>query len=324
MERQSSFKDQFRREVLDLKAAIIDAVEKGHAKELEKHLKKWNSSAVQTSLWSLGRQEGLEHYIDQDGDMLAHIAAKKNYADVMLVLRNNDRPINRTNRDGDTPGHIAARNGYADVVEMLMSNSMLKIGFFGSGGIDPIDEDSNGNRMAHLAARNGHVAVLKILDKSDYAGIFDRPNKHSDTPLSLAVQNGHLEAARYLLKRVCFWKTSGPLWDKNNDGDLPVHIAARNGEAEIIKFFLDERLTKLFSDSNSQGDLPVHIAAKEGHLNVIEVLHEAGLSLSIMNSEGDMPIDIARKQGNMALIDYIRSAEDKRLYKNATLRLHPS
>lgn len=58
--------------------------------------------------------------------------------------------------------------------------------------------DANGQTALHAAAKGGHLAVVYVIMQSGAA--LDKLDKSQNTPLSLAVIQGHNDTVKYLAK----------------------------------------------------------------------------------------------------------------------------
>eukprot|EP01018_Ginkgo_biloba_P006283 Gb_27216 [translate_table: standard] len=123
----------------------------------------------------------------------------------------------------DTALHIAAREGHSLFVEEVLS-------------IRPsIAEKVNGdkNTALHEAAKGGHSEVVNILPQhtqSQYAckrnKYITKPNKHGETALLLASEEGHLSVVEQLLKVT---PAKSVIGCKRWDGQTSLHVAASRG-----------------------------------------------------------------------------------------------
>lgn len=178
----------------------------------------------------------------------------------------------------DTSLMVAAREGYADIVKELINAGIKKT--------------IKGNKLSlNLAAENGHLDVVKILIEDLNLKPDPNPVKGeytSESPLQLAVKNGHNEVAAYLLSRdadieySCFGAAT------------PLSLASEAGYIDMVNYLL-----KKGADPNGLGRIheglrypPVyHAAGKNGKVPVFETLLKAGAKLEKKYDDKDYCID---------------------------------
>ncbi len=101
--------------------------------------------------------------------------------------------VNARDEDDTVPIHYVVANGQQDFFELFLNS-----------GADLETVDFQGEMLIHTAARYNQVKMLERLKQargkiSDIVNNRRNPRR-GDTPLSLAVRRGHLEAADWLLR----------------------------------------------------------------------------------------------------------------------------
>lgn len=138
--------------------------------------------------------------------------------------------------------------------------------------------DGDGNSLVHHAAEGGyHESVKDLLSHGSQGnpnegarGNLLGPNAEGNTPLLIAVRNGHFEAALSLLLA-----GADPNVVNQALGDSPLHIVARQGKTDIVK-----ALAVFGADldvKNKAGDTPLALAKKsssEGASECYKLLKE--------------------------------------------------
>ena len=90
----------------------------------------------------------------------------------------------------------------------------------------------DGNTPLHLALRNGHTeAAMAMIDKGADVNAGD---KNGDTPFHLALKEGHTETAMAMIDKGADVNAS------DNDGNTPLHVALRNGQTETAMAMIDK------------------------------------------------------------------------------------
>lgn len=123
---------------------------------------------------------------------------------VLSELVSSGADINGSNGAGFTPLMIACKRGSAEVVKWLADQ-----------GCSLTVEDGEGNSALSLAALEGRTDAVRFLVQEyiTHGYDIDRKNMMGLTPLLLASQNGHVDAARVL---VCEGNASTKIRDLDN------------------------------------------------------------------------------------------------------------
>jgi YVTN family beta-propeller protein len=111
-------------------------------------------------------------------------------------------------------------------------------------GIDESHGDPR-DTLARAIAK-GNIDLLKKILGNRARRINDRRPQGGSTPLSTAALHGHLEIAKYLIRRGA--KVEGT----NNDGNTPLHVAAFMCRTEIVKLLLQKGASPL--TKNKRGE----------------------------------------------------------------------
>jgi ankyrin repeat protein len=116
-------------------------------------------------------------------------------------------------------------------------------------------------------------------------GPFDRPDDYGNSPLSLALTAGRLDAARVLLE------SSAPRERIDSLGQGLWHFAAgyrKRGYLELaLAFPSDPDLAR------GDGMRPLHIAAMTNNLPAVNALLSAGAHANLRMATGELPLSIA-------------------------------
>ncbi|KAI6654314.1 Long-chain-fatty-acid--CoA ligase [Oopsacas minuta] len=151
----------------------------------------------------------------------------------------------------------------------------------------------------HTAAAEGRCDQLNLLLEyeevdiniqtklyNDYEGIIVLNN----TPLHLAIENGHAAATTLLLKNGANSEI------QNAMGCTALHVAAINGvSAEIVQDLIQDSFLLALRDKN--GRTPLFCAAEEGWHNLIPLLLDQNGCIELTDNTGETPLIVATKNG---------------------------
>ena len=141
----------------------------------------------------------------------------------------------------------------------------------------------------HLASQNGHVeAACKLIEYG--AGLTAQTNDGS-TPLHLALGKGQVNVARMLIER------GADLTVQSEDGSTPLHLALQEGQVNVARMLI-EHGTDLTAQNND-GLTLLHLALYWGQVGVARMLIERGADLTAQNNDGWAPLHLALQQGQV-------------------------
>lgn len=121
-----------------------------------------------------------------------HTSAEKGHRGLVNMLVTAHAPLDVQDADGNTPLLLAALNQHEEIVRALIR-----------AGSDVRITGSLGKSVLHYACSSGFVDVVheitNLVDDDD----LDRPDVNGSTPLTLAVQQGHVTIMKHLVTRNC-------------------------------------------------------------------------------------------------------------------------
>ncbi|HNX74186.1 MAG TPA: ankyrin repeat domain-containing protein [Candidatus Rifleibacterium sp.] len=151
------------------------------------------------------------------------------------------------------------------------------------GRISSIIDHGKGRTALHVIAQlNRHEILKQLLARGEPPSPRDKGNA---TPLHLALENGHSEAAGLLLR------AGADLLAVTTNGYSILHHAARYGNYEVAKAAIKAGAN--LSAEAYAGFTPLHYAAREKHLKIAILLCENGANTDARINYGWTPGDLA-------------------------------
>ena len=270
---------------------------------------------------------------DKHGDTALHVAARESHVQAIHLLLESGASISILNSEKEAAVHTAAREKSGQALKAIVEHQFCTAcrlkGFRNrtilhyiaaednmeackvlQGCLSKVPDkrkclhlkDDDGLTPVHLAAQNNSYQVLEFfillcrehsLDST--LGFVDEENS---TPLHAAVDAGHLEVARVLLKYgAC------PMVMK---GDIPppIHLACSQGRLDMIK-----AMTEIYGKAVLQGidqnqRLPLHYSAFSIHSRsvILFIMEEHGRAFDVnqQDSRGRTPLHMSISSGNLA------------------------
>ena len=120
--------------------------------------------------------------------------------------------------------------------------------------------------LLHYAASYNQVAIIRYLLDSDME--VNQIDVDGNSPLHLAIKNGHAEAMGCLLDHKGIDTTI-----VNNDEDSPFHIAIQFGSPELVRAYMSHPSADYFV-KGKRGRIAFHLAAELNKHELVEVILE--------------------------------------------------
>ena len=140
-----------------------------------------------------------------------------------------------------------------------------------------------------IACENGHADAARLLLNQGVD--INRADKYGATPLLAACSKGHVDAVRLLLDE-------GAEVDRSTEGgQTPLFIACYNGHVDAAQLVLDKGAE--VDRANEGGVTPLWIACGEGHVNAARLLLKRGAEVNRAIMDGMTPLWIACQEGHV-------------------------
>ncbi|KAM3873286.1 B-cell lymphoma 3 protein homolog [Diretmus argenteus] len=234
---------------------------------------------------------------DEDGDTALHIAVVQGERAVvynlihLLVLAHRDLDIYNNLRQ--TPLHLAVITHQAGMMEALLK-----------AGADPRALDRNGQTALHLCCEYDQQDCLSVLlSQSSSSACLEIRNFEGLSPLHLAVQGGHKELARMLLKAGANINAMDI-----KSGQSPLMHVVESNNTDMVHFLIENGC-----DVNSQsysGNTALHSACGRGQVDTVRLLLKSGADSSHKNYHNDTPVMVAKSK---KITDVLRGRGSKQI-----------
>lgn len=165
----------------------------------------------------------------------------------------------------------------------------------------------------HDAVRRGDLKEVKAVLKA-HADWLNNQDQNQKTPLHLALELGHVDIARYLIKK------GADINLKDKDKATPLHNAAYLGNMKIVDLLLKKGATSL-NEGNFRGQTPLHFACERGYPKIATRLLDGGADREAKDMIGRTPLMTTCLSRNMEIAkDLVKRGADI----NASLKRGPA
>lgn len=229
------------------------------------------------------RETALMHAIYNDSEFKINIIK-------LLII--SGASIHAVNNRHENPMMLACQRGSLELVKLFVHfNATTTI------------TDIFDNTLLHHACINGNYHLIEYLLTLDIP--IDKHNKFMESPLSLAVENGHNKTIKLLLSNYAIDTT----YSKN--GNTLLHEAVQMGtrdanRLDIAKAFINH--SQHIDMTNHKGKTALMIACENSALCLVEAILEKYPNTSIQDLEGNTCLSYALENRDediaLALISY--------------------
>jgi len=240
-----------------------------------------------------------------------------------LLKRKDIQPDMRDTEHGRTAHSWAARDGREGVVKNFLDHLYHNAGDIANRWgktpqimcvlsrrkyirkyINPNRRECHGQTPLLLAVKNGHDGVVRILlEHKDVRP--DLPDNDGQTPLSWAAKHGHHAIVRLLLERKDF-RPDIP----DNKSQTPLWLAVQNGDEEVVRLLLGRAdVDPNWSDDCGRTGLCWGVNSKhEGVLRIL--LIQSDVTLKRPGRYGQTPLSIASERGHDGVVRLLLERKD--------------
>ncbi|CAK6960863.1 dynein axonemal heavy chain 12-like [Scomber scombrus] len=155
--------------------------------------------------------------------------------------------------------------------------------------------DSRGWTPLHEAAAQKNQRTLELIFKASGPRSVDLQTLRDQTPLFLAVQEGLIENANFLLQHGAQPDT------QDFDQDSPLFIAIRSERIDIVSLLLLH--ASRVNQEGCHGRQPLHEAARVGNSELVKLLLQAGAQPDPRSDYGLTPLALAAQAGYLEVVE---------------------
>jgi len=231
---------------------------------------------------------------DNNDWSLLHAAAAGGHLKAAEYLLVKGIAIDGKDKHEATALHVAANKGQFEMLKYLIDK----------GADINVIQELNGATSLHEAAFSGNIESVKYLVQKGAHSHIDQKDSLMQTPMSVALEEKHLEIVRYLADE--FFQRNGILPDiEDKDGRTPLHIAAENGNLSELKNWLDAGMDVNTRAEKNYEECALHSAADRGFLDIVKYLVKEGADIEARDIWNKTPLALAVEQGRFDIVKYL-------------------
>ncbi|XP_027033585.2 LOW QUALITY PROTEIN: ankyrin repeat and SOCS box protein 3 [Tachysurus fulvidraco] len=238
----------------------------------------------------------------QDTCSAVALAARRGDYRLLQRLLKNGQSVDVKDNRGWCALHEAAAGGHAQCVRLLLSASAS------DNCEDYVNSlTHNSETSLYFAAMNGHLRAARHLIRA--GADLDKMSNDLSSPLFAAVDSGHKEVVELLVSEGAevnrrYYISS---WSC-------LHQAVYKGHAEIVRFLVNVCSLEIVDD---YGITPLFVAAQYGHQHCLEILANAGANVNCQAKDMATPLLIASQEGHLSCVELLLAHNaDPNLYCN--------
>ena len=197
--------------------------------------------------------------------------------------------------------HAAAELGDPGLLGKVFKAQSNNLGHREMNARDPV----SGMSPLSLALRGNHLEAARMLLAS--GANVDLPNRHGETELCKAVQNGDAAKVKLLLDH------GANVWEASKSGQSLVFDAVIGNDPSVITMLLDRGLA--VDQPDKHGHTAFCQAAALGSVEAAKILMERGANVSHVTSLSRTAIMLAVEGGHLELFELLLSADKTLLHK---------
>jgi ankyrin repeat protein len=163
--------------------------------------------------------------------------------------------------------------------------------------------DNSRENILHKIARNDDQKAARIALDHEKALLTDL-NKNGDSPLFVAIQNGNITFAEFLID-------AGSRIDTvNNNGDTIIHELIKQNNSWLLTKVLRKIDYNIINHKNKNSEFPLSLAAQSDNIETIKALILCKANTYTIDADGNNIAHIAAKHSSLKTLQYLQSRQD--------------
>jgi ankyrin repeat protein len=240
----------------------------------------------------LERKADLNKRNNKGEDILAVATHNKNHALIAALTQKHNMDIDARDNNGQTSFMRATiEQNHESMNTLINLGANIRI------------TDNARENVLHKIARNGNQKSAKIVLNHDKALLTDL-NKNGDSPAFVAIQNGNITFAEFLID------AGSPIDTINNNGDTIVHELTKRNNNWLLNKLLKKINSNLINHKNKNGECPLSLAVYNDDVETIKALSLCKANMYIVDTAGNNIAHIAAKNGKIKVLTCLQSRQD--------------
>ncbi len=254
----------------------------------------------------LGQGTCIDAILNANKDPALHLAIRQCPEGIGLVsefVKHQNSALLLKGRHNRTTFHVTAESDeYFNALELIYGELLKRMHEHDSIIRMMDNTDSNGLTPIHFSARIGSHQFLEFsLGKCTEEGMSLKELISNDEryPLHYAVEHGHTECVRVLLKH-----GAGPVMVMDSISTQPLHLACSQGKLDIVRVMVKHCGKSVLQFCDMEGGTPLHSSTSSLYSGeLISYLVENGVSIDGKDANGFTPLCNAILLGNANAVE---------------------
>lgn len=241
----------------------------------------------------LERNADLHKRNNKGEDVLAVATHNNNLSLIETLTQQPTIDINARDNKGQTPLICAAIEQRYDAMTKFIKNEKVNIRMTDNA------RETVLHKIARIGDRRAANIVLDTNREKDL--LLTDLNKNGESPLFVAIQNGHTSFAEFLIEQGSRIDTI------NTEGNTIIHELVKKNNNELLTRLRTKLNYNLINHKNKQGNSPIYLATKNDNVEIIKTLILYKADIYRIDNEGNNIAHIAAKHGSFKTLKYLQS-----------------